>query len=80
MSYNYSISFGLTLITAYYKTQFWNGVWVVKKEAQQEGFDQSLRRGDVLPLYHMSTLMNQNIWNNQTLILSKEGQSVLFPP
>ena len=34
MSYNYSNPFGLTLITDYYKTHFWNGVYLVNKKAQ----------------------------------------------
>ena len=40
MSYHYLSEFWLTLITDYNKTQIWNGVYVFKKEAHKEGFDQ----------------------------------------
>ena len=39
----------------------------------------SIRRVDVLPLYHMSTVTTQEIWNHQTLIMLKKRQIVILP-
>ena len=34
--------------------------------------------GDILPLYHMSTAMNQIIWIHQTLMIIQERQNFLI--
>ena len=37
----------------------------------------SIRRGDVLPLYHMSIVMNQIIWIHQETVMLWESKTFL---